>query len=201
MSLKTYDRHGLEHEILASWQFKHYYLENDDPNCRGPFAPGDWIRHDTDGGKGMVVAIDDSQATILWSIEPRDGFQMPPVRRVNVNLVMNELVKVQPMTLPAGLVFYLDYIYGSNYEMDKKCNEGPLYAKMYWKSRRLIKCYKERIQSLLSSLRSWSRSLSGKKLTTGSKTAGVDSETSRRLMEKWTKTGLRRPHSGRADDT
>ena len=149
----------------------------------------------------MVVAIDDSQATILWSIEPRDGFQMPPVRRVNVNLVMNELVKVQPMTRPAGLVFYLDYTYGSNYEMDKKCNEGPLQHRMYWKSRRLIKCYKERIQSLLSSLRSWSRSLSGKKLTTGSKSGGIDAELSQRLLEKWTKTDLHRPPSGRAAST
>lgn len=38
----------------------------------------------------------------------------PIVRRVFGGLVANELVSVQPMALPAGLIFYLDYTYGSN---------------------------------------------------------------------------------------
>lgn len=38
----------------------------------------------------------------------------PIVRRVFGGLVSNELVSVQPMSLPAGLIFYLDYTYGSN---------------------------------------------------------------------------------------
>lgn len=38
----------------------------------------------------------------------------PIVRRVFGGLVANELVSVQPMSLPAGLIFYLDYTYGSN---------------------------------------------------------------------------------------
>lgn len=34
------------------------------------------------------------------------------IRRVNPALIAQELLKVQPMTLPSGLVFYLDYTYG-----------------------------------------------------------------------------------------
>ena len=44
------------------------------------------------------------------------GFQnvaFPIVRRVFGGLVANDLVSIQPMSLPAGLLFYLDYTYGS----------------------------------------------------------------------------------------
>lgn len=38
----------------------------------------------------------------------------PIVRRVFAGLIANEVVSVQPMSLPSGLLFYLDYTYGSN---------------------------------------------------------------------------------------
>ncbi|MFA6049806.1 MAG: hypothetical protein WC761_01295 [Candidatus Paceibacterota bacterium] len=38
----------------------------------------------------------------------------PIVRRVFAGLIANEIVSVQPMSLPTGLLFYLDYSYGSN---------------------------------------------------------------------------------------
>ncbi len=38
----------------------------------------------------------------------------PIVRRVFGGLVANELISVQPMSLPSGLLFYLDYTYGNN---------------------------------------------------------------------------------------
>lgn len=38
----------------------------------------------------------------------------PIVRKVFGGLVANEIVSVQPMALPSGLLFYLDYTYGSN---------------------------------------------------------------------------------------
>lgn len=44
------------------------------------------------------------------------GFQniaFPVVRRVFGGLIANELVSVQPMSLPSGLLFYLDYTYGT----------------------------------------------------------------------------------------
>tara|TARA_B100000700_G_scaffold331830_1_gene470088 strand:+ start:16966 stop:18930 length:1965 start_codon:yes stop_codon:yes gene_type:complete len=45
------------------------------------------------------------------------GFQniaFPIVRRVFGGLVANDLVSIQPMSLPAGLLFYLDYTYGND---------------------------------------------------------------------------------------
>ena len=44
------------------------------------------------------------------------GFQnvaFPIVRRVFGGLVANEIVSIQPMSLPSGLLFYLDYTYGT----------------------------------------------------------------------------------------
>jgi len=38
----------------------------------------------------------------------------PMVRRVFGGLVANDLVSIQPMSLPSGLLFFLDYTYGSN---------------------------------------------------------------------------------------
>ena len=38
----------------------------------------------------------------------------PIVRRVFGGLIANELVSIQPMSLPSGLLFYLDYTYGSS---------------------------------------------------------------------------------------
>jgi hypothetical protein len=38
---------------------------------------------------------------------------LPLVRRVFGNLIANEIVSVQPITLPSGLVFYLDFTWGS----------------------------------------------------------------------------------------
>jgi len=42
----------------------------------------------------------------------------PIVRRVFGGLVANELVSLQPMSLPSGLLFYLDYTYGTNVGAD-----------------------------------------------------------------------------------
>ena len=45
------------------------------------------------------------------------GFQniaFPIVRRVFGGLLANELISIQPMSLPSGLLFYLDYTYGTD---------------------------------------------------------------------------------------
>jgi hypothetical protein len=46
----------------------------------------------------------------------------PIVRRVFAGLVANEIVSVQPMSLPSGLLFYLDYTYGSYVGGDASIN-------------------------------------------------------------------------------
>ena len=42
------------------------------------------------------------------------GVALPLVRRVFGEIVAKDLVSVQPMNLPAGLIFYLDFRYGTN---------------------------------------------------------------------------------------
>ena len=51
----------------------------------------------------------------------------PIVRRVFGGLVANELVSIQPMSLPSGLLFYLDYTYGSNVGATTTGNDAAAY--------------------------------------------------------------------------
>jgi hypothetical protein len=123
--------------------------------------PGDWVRDFNLDGVGMVVAVTEDQITILWSEEPKRpaGFAFPNVRRVQPGLIANQLVSVQPMTAPTGLIFYMDYVYGDS-KLDKRCKEGPWLSRMFWKAYR---CLQTRTRSHLSSLRYWFRSRFGKK--------------------------------------
>jgi len=52
--------------------------------------------------------------TSSGQIQGFSNIAFPIVRRVFGGLVANELVSIQPMSLPSGLIFYLDYTYGSN---------------------------------------------------------------------------------------
>jgi hypothetical protein len=42
----------------------------------------------------------------------------PIVRRVFAGLIANDLVSVQPMSLPSGLIFFLDFVYSPNLGSD-----------------------------------------------------------------------------------
>jgi hypothetical protein len=49
------------------------------------------------------------------------GVALPLVRKVFGQIAAKEFVSVQPMNLPSGLVFFLDFQYGQ----DKEINFGP----------------------------------------------------------------------------
>jgi len=56
-----------------------------------------------------------------------DGFSniaFPIVRRVFGGLIANDLVSIQPMSLPSGLLFYLDYTYGTDVGGDTNADTG-----------------------------------------------------------------------------
>jgi len=57
-------------------------------------------------GIGTSITTGNSEA---WA-----GVALPLVRRVFGEIVAKDLVSVQPMNLPSGLLFYLDFQYGSN---------------------------------------------------------------------------------------
>jgi hypothetical protein len=70
---------------------------------------------------GVMARLLENQASALLTeasvTSDIIGFQnvaFPIVRRVFAGLIANELVSVQPMSLPSGLLFYLDYRWDSN---------------------------------------------------------------------------------------
>lgn len=84
--------------------------------------PGVLVRHKSDiCSLGTCVSRrwgpDDRpmQVTVLWAQPPR-GFRdvtFPKVRKVAQPLMANSLVSIQPMSRPAGGIFYMDYTYNS----------------------------------------------------------------------------------------
>lgn len=178
MSLKTYDRTYFDAEGRSlPWPFN--VIDDDGVlviDSWTEIAPGKWVTHVNYGGKGMVVAVNDEQLTILWSEEPRGsftGFTAPLVRRVFVPQIAQQLVSIQPMSLPSASIFYMDYTYG---EEDRKCTEGPLWSKLYWRTRRWLR----KTRPSWSSWQYWWRSRFGKRLSSGKST-----EETERLTKKW----------------
>jgi hypothetical protein len=59
------------------------------------------------------------------------GVALPLVRRVFAEIAAKEFVSVQPMNLPSGLVFYLDFKYGTNsgvFTQDSSTNYSSLFG-------------------------------------------------------------------------
>jgi hypothetical protein len=71
---------------------------------------------------GMAALLENQAKEILresssmaaGDVEGFAAVAFPIVRRVFGGLVANELVSVQPMSLPSGLIFFLDFTYGGN---------------------------------------------------------------------------------------
>lgn len=59
--------------------------------------------------------------------EEWSGVALPLVRRIFGEIASKEFVSVQPMNLPSGLIFYLDFKYGS----DQKANPGFLGSSVF----------------------------------------------------------------------
>lgn len=111
MSLKTYERDP----VTDAWPL--YNMgDGSSPASNVGLRPGDYVRHagPPASGHGMVVASDDTHVTVLWSVEPRDplAVMFPTIRRVSSPLVGSQFINVQPMSVPNGKVFYMDYVYG-----------------------------------------------------------------------------------------
>jgi hypothetical protein len=59
------------------------------------------------------------------------GVALPLVRRVFAEIAAKEFVSVQPMNLPSGLVFYLDFKYGTNSGVFQKDTSGSVYSSLF----------------------------------------------------------------------
>ena len=76
---------------------------------------------ESDHGRNSMAALLENQAKELLreastmqgsDVEGFAAVAFPIVRRVFGGLIANELVSVQPMSLPSGLIFFLDFTYG-----------------------------------------------------------------------------------------
>ena len=120
--LRTYDRNILfRSDNVMTWPIVPLRNDGDewvvdDRPGLPPMCPGDWVAHRHDGGRGIIVAINDEQASVVWSLLPEERdlskFAFPIVRTTFPQLRAQQLVSVQPMTAPAGAIFYMDYKYG-----------------------------------------------------------------------------------------
>jgi hypothetical protein len=71
--------------------------------------------------ENMATLLENQAAQVLRESNTMSGGEVggftniafPIVRRVFGGLIANELVSIQPMSLPSGLLFYLDYTYGT----------------------------------------------------------------------------------------
>jgi hypothetical protein len=66
-------------------------------------------------GFGTVVSADAVSITVLWSSEPAKGpnFQFPNVKKVQMGLIAQNVIDIQPMTGPSAKVFFMDWDYAS----------------------------------------------------------------------------------------
>jgi hypothetical protein len=74
-----------------------------------------------------------TQTGVSSNSEQWAGVALPLVRRVFAEIAAKEFVSVQPMNLPSGLVFYLDFKYGTNQGNISKDagGTGSAYSSLY----------------------------------------------------------------------
>ena len=63
--------------------------------------------------ESSTIGSTTSQGSVSGDLNGFANIAFPIVRRVFGGLIANELVSIQPMSLPSGLLFYLDYTNGS----------------------------------------------------------------------------------------
>jgi hypothetical protein len=97
------------------------------------------LRSDTDRSH-MAILLENqakqlieeaSQTGTSANSEQWAGVALPLVRRVFAEFAAKEFVSVQPMNLPSGLVFYLDFKYGSNNNGFQKDVSGSVYSSLF----------------------------------------------------------------------
>lgn len=81
---------------------------------------------ENDHEKAVVATLLDNQKSYMESAQdsstvlPIANYAFPMVRRIYPNLIAKQLVATQPLTMPTGKVFFLDFIYGTDQAPVKK---------------------------------------------------------------------------------
>lgn len=70
------------------------------------------------------------ESTMNSSVAGFSKIAFPLVRRVFANLIADKIVSIQPMSLPSGLLFYLDFKYEGNTTKPPYTADGSLYGNL-----------------------------------------------------------------------
>lgn len=184
MSLRTYDRTSDLTGNALPWPF--VCIEHRPDSPEPALQPGMWVNQPgmNTSGLGMVVAIDEVQITILWSVEPSwtgilKGF--PLIRRLYSPIFPSSVVSIQPMTIPfSSSIFYFDYVYTN--KMNKRCTTGPWPLQVFWRG---VKWARGRMASCRSMLRSLKRRIKPNKKPKPSQL--TDAEYLQSVVNRWNK--------------
>lgn len=103
--------------MIKDYPIKHLEVFVEPGISQFDIKPGVLVRRTTDEKSlGTVIGLfhheGKEHARVLWARVPKSSFAFP-TGLVFPASIMNDLVKVQPMTLPTNLVFYMDYTYDS----------------------------------------------------------------------------------------
>jgi hypothetical protein len=85
---------------------------------------------------GMARLLENQAAQLLkestsmqaGQVEGFASVAFPIVRRVFGGLLANDLVSVQPMSLPSGLIFFMDFTFATNTAYDQNASGASLYG-------------------------------------------------------------------------
>ena len=86
---------------------------------------------------GMAVMLENQAKQLLdeatrtgtsGGSEEWAGVALPLVRRIFGSIASKEFVSVQPMNLPSGLIFYMDFKYGTNTTLGRPAVSGSLFG-------------------------------------------------------------------------
>lgn len=106
-SLETYPLKNLPGNALP---FVHVivHVDRDKNFDHEPLVPGSIVTHISDGNsQGMVVAINDREVTVVWTVAPR----LPSFSTFNMRMH-------PPATRPSSKIFYLDYKFDNKKEKE-----------------------------------------------------------------------------------
>lgn len=78
------------------------------------------------------------ESTLNSSVAGFSKIAFPLVRRVFANLIADKIVSIQPMSLPSGLLFYLDFKYEGNTTKPPYTADGSLYGTLQFGGNRKL---------------------------------------------------------------
>lgn len=111
----TYKNRSDEVKKITKWWEKTGLLEGlSDSNSQQIKSNIAVLLENQKGNLRKEFLLRESSAMASGDVTGFAAVAFPLVRRVFANIVANELISVQPMSLPTGLIFYLDFQAGSN---------------------------------------------------------------------------------------